>query len=364
MGRHDRLWKGILISGLLLIAAASAQAEQHHRFQGDHEITVMTRNLYFGADLSSLLAAPNLDALIAGVTTVFGKAQFTDFRQRALALADEIAAVEPDLVGLQEAVIWRSQFPPDGPVTPASKVEYDFLQILLDALADRGLRYEPVVVSDGFDAEAPRLAVPGTPLLQDIRLTDRDVLLARQQHRLGDQKLSNPQAAKFAANVTFQLVGQTISSGKGWVAVDVNIRGKKFRVVNTHLEVPEVSAAVQLAQGAELLAGPADTNLPVILIGDLNSRADGTGTATYGNLIAAGFVDAWTIANPANDGNTCCQSELLFSVAPFDKRVDVVLFRGDFSVANAKLVGANPTFSNPPLWASDHAGVAATLEFR
>ncbi|MGH8770735.1 MAG: hypothetical protein ACREV2_06075 [Burkholderiales bacterium] len=39
----------------------------------------------------------------------------------------------------------RTQSPPDGTATPATTVTLDFVRILLDALAARGLHYEVVV---------------------------------------------------------------------------------------------------------------------------------------------------------------------------------------------------------------------------
>ena len=52
--------------------------------------------------------------------------------KRAKLQAKEIAReAKPDLVGLQEVAIWRGDFTPpsqDGPVTPATEVEFDFLR--------------------------------------------------------------------------------------------------------------------------------------------------------------------------------------------------------------------------------------------
>jgi len=77
------------------------------------------------------------------------------FPERAMALAAEIEATQPDLIGLQEAILLRTQSPPNGPATPATNVTVDFVQILLDALAARGLNYEVVVQATNFDAELP-----------------------------------------------------------------------------------------------------------------------------------------------------------------------------------------------------------------
>jgi hypothetical protein len=45
-----------------------------------------------------------------------------------------------------------------------------------------------------------------------------------------------------------------------------------------------------------------------------------------------------------------------------DERLDLVLFRGPVTGERATVVGSAPAFSDaPPFWASDHAGVLATL---
>lgn len=61
-----------------------------------------------------------------------------------------------------------------GNPTLAENVELDFLELLLN---ERGLHYSPVTVTENTDAETPGYTAPG--VLQDIRLTDRDVILAR-----------------------------------------------------------------------------------------------------------------------------------------------------------------------------------------
>ena len=68
-------------------------------------ITVMTRNLYIGADVDAVIVAllstssdDDLPALLVAVGTL----QNTDFPTRVEALADEIAQARPHVVGLQE----------------------------------------------------------------------------------------------------------------------------------------------------------------------------------------------------------------------------------------------------------------------
>jgi endonuclease/exonuclease/phosphatase family metal-dependent hydrolase len=143
--------------------------------------------------------------------------------------------------------------------------------------------------------------------------------------------------------------------------------------VTTHLE--DESEEIRNAQAAEILAGPAGTSLPVVLVADANSDAN-TAEPAYASLIGAGFLDAWSQARPGWKVNTCCNSELLtnpFFPDPADLagRIDVVLFRGarDFSTLAALRTGINPFFDRvfnglAWIWPSDHAGVAALLRLR
>lgn len=134
-------------------------------------------------------------------------------------------------------------------------------------------------------------------------------------------------------------------------------------MVNTHLD--PASPQVQVAQAKELLEGPGKTKLPLILAGDFNSNASGSGTQTYKNLIDDGFVDAW-IAAGKGPGFTCCQdADLLNAQSRLNERIDFILFKGNknWNAIKAKLVGEEQRDRTPSrLWPSDHAGVAAKLE--
>ena len=82
----------------------------------------------------------------------------------------------------------------DGRVTAAETVDLDYVQILLDALARRGLQYEVVVESVGFDIELP------SNRGFDVRHTDREVIIARTDLSSAQLRLSNPTAGHFAVN--------------------------------------------------------------------------------------------------------------------------------------------------------------------
>lgn len=67
-------------------------------------------------------------------------------------------------------------------------------------------------------------------------------------------------------------LGTTIRIPRGWVGPDLTVGDRTVRVVNTHLE--RFDPAIQIAQPAELLGGPA-TPLRVVILGDLNSAPSG-----------------------------------------------------------------------------------------
>jgi len=274
-------------------------------------------------------------------------------------------------VGLQEVALWRSQQPGDysrfDPKTNAATVEFDYLEILLDRLADLGCPYAPLVVCATFDAELAGLG-------RDLRLTDREVLLMRVG--IPPQRLALVGVAgnRFMNAVNLPIDGRFVPLRRGWVGADLLLRGRALRVISTHLETN--FAAVQLAQAHELLWGPASADVPTILLGDFNSSdaEGGAPTPTYPTLAASGFEDAWKSTGAPGKGFTCCQGELLDNPASLlNARIDLVLFRStlrsrlrrrrDVRALRAFVVGDTPVPVAPGLfWASDHAGVISDLE--
>jgi endonuclease/exonuclease/phosphatase family metal-dependent hydrolase len=334
----------------------------------DGKLTVMTRNLFLGAELGPILTATTPQEFVAATTAAWATVQANDFPARAERLADEIAAAQPDLVGLQEVSLWRTQSPGDaavGGTTPATTVAIDYLAILLDRLAARGFRYVAVQVVELADIEVPIL-VPPPVNSNDVRLTDRDVILVRE-----GVPVANPRGDSFAAAALGQVSvgGQALGVERGWSAVDATIGGKTVAFYNTHLEafdlpVPGGGGLARPAQAAELVGILAAEAGPVVLVGDLNATP---GVDAHLAITDAGFADAWTTLDPAADGFTCCFAEDLGdATATLTTRIDDVLLRpgtGTLTPEAATIVGeevADRTASG--LWPSDHAGLVVTIQ--
>ena len=352
-----RLWTAFRLSrrgfaAVCLSLAALAAAPAAVRAD-DSTVRVMTRNLYQGSNFAAIFAATTPAQFVAAVTQAYNEILASNRPERMAAVAREIARERPDLVGLQEAAILRSGDP------IATTVVSDQTQLLLDKLDDLGRPYEVVAIMPGIDVQAPSA-------LGGVRHTYRTVLIAR---RGLDLALTNMQVQHFLVNrVITAAIGLSFTDTRGWASVDVRLRGRWFRFVTTHLE-PMPPFSTQQAQAAELLATAANTAMPVIMAADFNANASNSADPTfptYQLLLSAGFKDAWKEKFPSLPGYTCCQDEdLLNPTSLLSTRVDLILYRGDISVRDIKLVGDKPSDRTPSgLWPSDHAGVVAGLRLR
>ena len=360
-----------LILPLLAVAALTA-CEGGTRGPGGPEITVMTRNLYVGAEITRILTVEDPNDIPIEVALLWQTVMATDFAERAEALADEIEDAEPHLVGLQEVSLFRYQTPGDflvGNPTAAANVVLDFLQLLLDALDARGLNYSVAHSVTDFDIEIPILNA--TYGLDDIRLTDHEVILVNDD---ADITINATDGGNFAYALPVEpMPGVTIYVTRGWASVDAQVGDAEFRFVSTHPEPATMGGMVipdlvdlQHAQAAELIGVLRASTLPLIVVGDLNSPADGSHTSTYAGLLAIGLKDVWTAIYPAELGYTCCQIEdLTNATSQLATRIDLVLFSRHFVADDADIVGELPgDMTSGGLWPSDHAGVWGTLVYR
>lgn len=311
-------------------------------------VTVMTQNMYVGADLDVVIAAlaspdPNDDfpALLGAIQTL-GR---TDYPARANAMADAIARTRPHVVGLQEVSVIHVDLTALGlPVV----IDQDFLAILQSDLAARGLHYVVAARVHNLTA-AP---VPG------ISLDDYDAMLV-------DADRVNVVAASgqtYTANVGVVAPGIDLKSG--WVMARVTIAGAPYVFASTHLASGTVPGFAELRglQAAELAASLPD-GVPAFVMGDLNDHA---GSPMYRTLTGAGFTDTWSALRPGTDGFTCCEvADLSNQVPTLVERIDFVLARGVGVLGRIDRVGEVPADrvagAAGPVWPSDHAGLVLNL---
>jgi endonuclease/exonuclease/phosphatase family metal-dependent hydrolase len=369
---------------LILSLPVAAQAHGHHGHGGHHgnghhgnghhghhgqdkrDLTVMTQNLYLGSSLGPALEAKTPEEFVAAVAQIYATVQYTNFPQRAEAIAGEIQEKEPDLIGLQEVTKWTTAglSPPSG---------YDFLAILQGDLEARGLHYSVGSVAHNANIGPAPLVSETCPVVSgqftcSVQLEDRDVILVNDD--TPELTWSNPQSGRYATQQTIESPVGPLSFDRGWASIDARLKHLPFRFVDTHLETEE-SPLVQQAQAAEFLAGPGKGGT-VVATGDFNSAADGSTTTSYAQVTAPGqFRDAWD-ESQLGPGNSCCQESNTPPLAPgalnnpvstLKTRIDLILSRGAARSDgdDAELIGDTPFQAEPPFWPSDHAGVVSTL---
>lgn len=377
-----------VLSVALLATAPSAVASAGTATPGK-PLSVMTRNLYLGADLGpplrAALAQPpgtfaQLVALANGTHAARDIVDQTNFPVRAQLLAEEIVATRPDLVALQEVALWRR-----GPlqlnqiaVANATTVDIDFLQIFMEALAAQGAAYRVVRVQQEADVEAPSF-VGGNPAspdadAADIRLTMRDVILIRVDPGLA---VLDSGGANYTTRFSVSVGQAAYTFLRGYVWADVRAGSKTVRFIDTHLEAE--FSIFALGQANEMLAGPAATDKTVVIACDCNSDPlNDSGkppvdltphSAPYNLIVGHGFVDEWLRFAPAEEGWTSGLSQFVNDPTAdgFDHRIDMIFARtigGQIAGVDKGEVTGDEVGDRDPatgLWPSDHAGVVLRL---
>lgn len=355
---HSRIRSALACALTLTLALVpTAVADAAKRGPKPASVEVMTRNIYLGGNIFGPLAGTTREEFerLAGV--LWAEVQHTNFPARARLLAREVKQTNPDLIGLQEVALWRRgpAGVKDGATTPATQVVYDFLATLNRELKRAGLKYGVAVKRTEADIEAPIDAG------HDVRLTMRDVILVKKRR---DLKITKRLSANYETDIGVPTAGGTITSRRGWTAVDARLKGSRFRFVNTHLE--SALDATRVAQARELIgpAGPLVVRRPIVLVGDFNSDPNGTESpsSAFDVIKGFGFVDAWP--RRFGPGFSCCtdNSDLSDTTAnAFDHRIDLILSKPRLKALRGEVVGNETRDRSGGLWPSDHAGVVLTL---
>lgn len=357
----------IIVAALFLLLTSGAFASE--------PLTLMTRNLYLGADLSPVLSAGSPEDFVAAVQKAAEQIAASNFPERAVALAAEIKDKQPHLVGLQE--VYNFTFNSSNGPPPYR----DVLADLMNALSAQGANYRVAAVVRNADINIPLAG-------NIVGVLDRDVILARGDVATVIVPVARSGCRQSVDGCNYQVVasaatpGGDISLERGFVAVDAAINGSPVRFVNTHLEerYPDptnpVSPIIQAMQAFELVsilaAFPNTLNAQVIIAGDINSSPlDSTlyvGPYTivppYMQLVAGGYIDTWGLRPGKPVGFTCCQAEDLLNLdSVLGTRIDVIFTdRMPLGKVKVNVTGNDESDRTPSgLWPSDHAGVVARM---
>ncbi|MDC8448029.1 MAG: hypothetical protein LV473_06705 [Nitrospira sp.] len=375
------------------------------------EIDVMTQNQYIGADLQIGATASTQqeadDAVVAMLSTIAKSRP----AERVRNLAAEIGRRNPDVVGLQEAFEFKCLpdtehgFPP----MPGRGCDDPLIR---DALTDHlqgteeALRSKYVVAGKVTNLHVSPIFFGINNYRAILSITDRDAILVRKHLSESARvvKLQCSQPSDDGCNYesapppfTPQL-GPPIALKRGFVAIDVTIQGREYRVFNTHLEQQElvpgqcVTQMYQVGQAYELLDRALSTwnrwdglSKTVIVIGDINSGPKDIicsallptlpgkpalpALTPYQIFTSHGFTDAWALWTHQSHrdvglGFTCCEDPDLLNPQPkLTERIDMIFsLQPPSQVRDMDLLGNTGPSSNG-LWPSDHAALAGTLKF-
>ena len=247
-----------------------------------------------------------MDRLLVATLNILNLAD--RWEERLPLLLADMAALQPDLIGLQEVV-------------------YPMQQDRLLGAAGEG-RYEAVRGWAGRPEYGNSLLVKAP-----LAATDPERL------ELGLQRAAH--------RVRVQLPG-----------------GSRLAFVVTHLHHLPADAAARDEQAAALLAWleGAPAHDAMVVVGDFNASPD---EAAAQRMCDAGFRSAYELANGADPAVTW-PSGLQAPAMDTDgdpSCLDYIWVRGAVAVEEARLFADRPAVGDPTLYPSDHLGIAARLRF-
>jgi len=329
----------------LAVVAPSASA-------ANPDLTIMSRNLYLGADIIKLVGAPDLATEAEQVNSLFEVVRATNFPVRAQALAREIARTKPDVIGLQEVTRYYRTAEGAPVDSAATTVIYDWMALLQAELRKLKQPYRVAAEQTELDITTPSSAGYG------LRLKLGNAVLVRTGKGARVSKVK-PLSGEFADQLQVSIPSGRVDLHRGYAGIDGVVAGKKFRFLDPHAEA--YSAAAANGQFKELLAGPAKSRtLPTIIAGDFNSDPNDPGDDNaYNTVIAAGFIDT------AKRVATCCQNETVNNpTSELKTWIDHIVVRPRMKVLRTVVLGNRESDRIQGLWPSDHAGIVTTIRLR
>ena len=396
-----------LVCALLFIPIIPAHAEEPYR------ITVMSRNLYLGADVG--VAMEYIPNFPKAAQFMWDQVKKTNFTARAPKLAREAAQDRPEIIGVQEATIWycKKDF-------FSEKVEvFNFLDQFIAATKETGVGYS-LASSNGVDAFNPGYSIAAIPYVTKVRdaetfrpifgqdtaacgFTIGDALLVRN-----DVKDRIIQVGNSEYDATYSIVPTLMTIYRGYTWADFKVQNSVVRLIATHLESiwDENKIPNSALQAQQLVADLKDSTMPVIIMGDFNAdyrdprpvgepnpgeqpvasdtcpTPGGAKCNAYSTMVEAGFENAspdarnpryftWGATALLNgpDKKRKVDAKKFGNQYGFTDRLDYIFTKNVYTTVSSKIIG-NVWPDGSSVWdcgsykcfATDHAGVVATIE--
>ncbi len=391
----------------LLLTATSVVPVQ----AAQQPLTVMSRNLYLGADVG--VAMELIPDFSAAAQFMWSQVSATDFSKRAPLLAQEVISQNADVVGLQEATHWYCK----KNLLSKKVIVFDFTEQFLGATRKLGHEYV-LARKDGIDAFNIGYSIPAIPYLTMV--TDPETFQplfgsdrAACGFEIGDALVVKKEIASKIIQVgnseyetSYSIIPKIMTIYRGYTWADIDYYGSKVRIVSTHLESLWDSNKVPNAvlQAKQLTKDLSSTRMPIIVIGDFNSdprdprpnsesnpggqpeaskacRAQvekpSLNTAidtcnAYWLMRNGGFIDVGPNAQSGEsftwgmnalltgpDENRYEAALKMGNKYGFTDRLDYIFLKNGAEVVSSKIIGNTPPKSG--LWPSDHASVVAQV---
>ena len=396
-----------LVAALLFVPLENVHAAE------PYEVKVMSRNIYLGSDVGvALELIPNFPA---AAQFMWDQVKATDFSKRVVKLAQEAANERPDLIGIQEATIWYCK-----KNLWSKKVEvFNFLDEYIAATKKTGVGYS-LASANKVQAFNPGYSISAIPFLTKVEdpaifqpifgsdsaacgFTIGDAILVRDDVATNVRQVGNTEY-----DATYSIVPTIMTIYRGYTWVDFKVQDSLVRVISTHLESiwDENKIPNSAIQAGQLVTDLQGAKMPLILMGDFNAdyrdpRPVGSpnpglqpvasetcptpGAAkcnAYTTMIEAGYANASPDAKDPKHF-TWGASALLNGPDPerakvarkygnqygFTDRLDYIFTKNVYANNSTRLIG-NVYPDGSSIWdcgskkcfASDHAGVVATIE--
>ena len=369
-----------------LLTPYSAQA-------AEPTFTVMSRNIYLGADVG--VALELIPDLPAAAQFMWDQVNKNDFSKRSISLAGEIKGFKPDVIGLQEATIWYCK-----KNAWSKKTEvFNFTDQLLKALGGEYV----LATKDGKTAFNPGFSINPIPFLTMVKDPNRFQKLFGQDEaacgfQIGDALAIKKSLASQVIRIgnteyeaSYSIVPTLMTIHRGYTWADISIANIPVRFVTTHLESiwDENKVPNAAKQASQLVEDLKNTNMPTVVIGDFNSDprdprptnaanpglqptasaecpAGDSKCNAYRLMREAGFSDAGPDASDPStytwgmdallsgpDPDRLVSAKGMGNEYGFTDRLDYIFTKNGVDVSTSQIIG----FKAP--YATDHAGVFA-----